>query len=567
MVHPKQRAMFNVAARLEGNVNQYILKAFKDLQGRVSIDKIARLLATAPMDEVISAANANGIGVITTGLTDELSAGIASGAKLAANEIKKVAVIDMLSPGVQDWMKNRSLSMLQDIDNTSIECLKYIIDQGMLEGKTQINIAKDIKRTIGLNARQGEAVSRRWGVLQGQGLKQSQIEKLVNKYADELLKNRAQTIARTETMAAINHGRLELWEQLQEEGALPLEAEKEYLTAVDERVCPMCGPLDGERQPLSGQFTGGYDAPPLHPNCIPAGSIIDDAELIASTKRWYEGDLINVQTLDRRIIPITPNHPVLTPHGFIAAKFLKKGDNIISSSFCQGTRNSVIPNGQNMPSLIEQIHDTLRFSQNMTFASMPVTTMQFHGDGFENSEVDIVYSASALRNNQGNAPLIKPFSKQSLSGRSVQRYFLNCLSMFYFRSQRFRTAPNSIVSRISQSLSFLLASLRHTNIHGFAAVTGPNAEMQKPPSDNLSIGIEQFGNSLFGDTIKIKSTDLLDGQFNARGYHLSSIENISVNRFAGHVYNLQTKDGWYACNGIVTSNCRCTMLIHERPKQ
>jgi len=34
----------------------------------------------------------------------------------------------------------------------------------------------------------------------------------------------------------------------------------------------------------------------------------------------------------------------------------------------------------------------------------------------------------------------------------------------------------------------------------------------------------------------------------------------SVVGFAGHVYNLQTTEGWYVSNGIITHNCRCTVL-------
>lgn len=31
-------------------------------------------------------------------------------------------------------------------------------------------------------------------------------------------------------------------------------------------------------------------------------------------------------------------------------------------------------------------------------------------------------------------------------------------------------------------------------------------------------------------------------------------------RFSGHVYNLQTVTGWYEAAGIITHNCRCTIL-------
>lgn len=39
------------------------------------------------------------------------------------------------------------------------------------------------------------------------------------------------------------------------------------LTARDERVCVICGPLDGAKKPLGGTLPGGYIGPPFHPRC------------------------------------------------------------------------------------------------------------------------------------------------------------------------------------------------------------------------------------------------------------------------------------------------------------
>jgi hypothetical protein len=30
--------------------------------------------------------------------------------------------------------------------------------------------------------------------------------------------------------------------------------------------------------------------------------------------------------------------------------------------------------------------------------------------------------------------------------------------------------------------------------------------------------------------------------------------------FSGHVFNLQTEDGWFYANGIVVHNCRCQLV-------
>ena len=52
------------------------------------------------------------------------------------------------------------------------------------------------------------------------------------------------------------------------------------------------------------------------------------------------------------------------------------------------------------------------------------------------------------------------------------------------------------------------------------------------------------------------AAELLGGR--AGEVALDQIIRVSRRPFAGHVYNLQTKEGWYTANGILTHNCRCS---------
>ena len=66
---------------------------------------------------------------------------------------------------------------------------------------------------------------------------------------------RMEVIARTEVLRAPNQGRIKFH---QEVGVEKLE----WMTMEDERVCPICGPLDGRRF-----ATGRFPPQPAHPNC------------------------------------------------------------------------------------------------------------------------------------------------------------------------------------------------------------------------------------------------------------------------------------------------------------
>jgi SPP1 gp7 family putative phage head morphogenesis protein len=71
---------------------------------------------------------------------------------------------------------------------------------------------------------------------------------------------RAQLIAQTETTRAAYQGSVDSYRQ---SGVV---SEVEFVTVNDEKVCSLCGPLDGERAPLGGTFPGGYTIP-VHVNC------------------------------------------------------------------------------------------------------------------------------------------------------------------------------------------------------------------------------------------------------------------------------------------------------------
>ena len=73
--------------------------------------------------------------------------------------------------------------------------------------------------------------------------------------------SRAQTIAVTEFTRAHFEGTREAAEEIRKVG---FEMVGIWRTAVDDRVCPICGPLEGVRE--VGGTWGGY-RPPAHPNC------------------------------------------------------------------------------------------------------------------------------------------------------------------------------------------------------------------------------------------------------------------------------------------------------------
>jgi len=78
---------------------------------------------------------------------------------------------------------------------------------------------------------------------------------------------RAQVIARTETMIASNEGQKQAWQQAVDLGLLPPEPLRRWIVTDDDHLCPQCEPMGDTVAPLHGQYPGGHNGPPLHPNC------------------------------------------------------------------------------------------------------------------------------------------------------------------------------------------------------------------------------------------------------------------------------------------------------------
>lgn len=92
------------------------------------------------------------------------------------------------------------------------------------------------------------------------GLTPFEIQELLEDDGLAITSIRAERIVLTETARAMSTIELEAAKR----NGLK---EKIWRTSLDERVCPTCGPLEGERKLLNENFSIGVDAPPAHVSC------------------------------------------------------------------------------------------------------------------------------------------------------------------------------------------------------------------------------------------------------------------------------------------------------------
>jgi SPP1 gp7 family putative phage head morphogenesis protein len=160
---------------------------------------------------------------------EELSALYAAGLSTGLPLVGLGVDLDQANERSVDWARDRAGSLITQIEENTRDMLRDTVAQAIEEGWSADELAHEIAGSIG--------------------------------FSDE----RAQTIARTETIAANNQGNLAAYKDAAAQGIALM---KEWLTAGDDLVSEECqanedqGPI-----PLDDDFDSGDDAPPLHPNC------------------------------------------------------------------------------------------------------------------------------------------------------------------------------------------------------------------------------------------------------------------------------------------------------------
>jgi len=132
-----------------------------------------------------------------------------------------------------DFLANYELQLLGDVSTELASGIKRTITQGVLEGKSIPEVARDIGRIV----------------------EDPNAFKTACKTVFKTAQQRATLIARTETLRAHNEGRKVFYREV---GVKKVK----WITAHDERTCPECAPLDGKVFNIADA-----PGPPRHPGC------------------------------------------------------------------------------------------------------------------------------------------------------------------------------------------------------------------------------------------------------------------------------------------------------------
>jgi hypothetical protein len=423
-------------------------------------------------------------------------------------------------------------------------------------------------------------------------------------------RSRPTTVARSEVVGALNSGRLGAFREVSFDLGEPFE--KFWLAttvgAAAERTRDSHREADGQRVPLNrpfivGGFPGMFPGAPELParesiQCLPGETLVSFPGLRGAMRRWYEGDLVKIGFASGDELSITPNHPVLRADGvWTPAGLLREGDHCIRAF---GDGNALgAPHEHGGPSQIGEIYRLAEMA--LDTHRVAVAPPDFHGDG-AGGHVDVVPVNRGLRVD-GSAASDEEVEQFGLALADILRPGLgNCQDSPRTAASRFR--PDGRSGLLPHSRGEFVASFGtqvfHALVHGRTATTDGGAHFAQshdngcageaecagerqdalasfvprtevihgrgePPEGSGVFstasrdpnGAEPVLDGLYGD-----AECFCDGRSSLASFVTTSeIVKIDVYAFSGHVYNLDTGEGWYIANSILCRNCRCTMLI------
>lgn len=356
---------------------------------------------------------------------------------------------------------------------------------------------------------------------------------------------RATRIARTEVHAAHEAG------SYAQALAIDPNGTKEWLATEDDRTRPTHRVADGQRVPMTEPFDVGGDTlrypgdvfgePQETINCVLGDTIVDAPVMQVAMRSWYVGDLIDINISTGQTLSVTPNHPILTRSGWVLAKNLVCGDDVVCGDI---SRHLSQHQPNHIPSEISKIYElasVLRSSDRKEFPA------NFHGERRQ-CEVYVIPEDGSL------SLEIEPASNEEVIqlGFTLANKAVFCESRAESRflslgiSGRFRENFSSSKVGLECVGSFdFQGSPSLSDVHSGGSVSDCNSRSSQDFVDLSTIGAESNGEALPAFSVNVS---------------LNKIVNLARREYSGHVYNLSTSGGWYTGNSIITGNCRCTAL-------
>jgi hypothetical protein len=173
------------------------------------------------------------------------------------------------------WADKYTAEVVAELGKTNAVVIQSMLPNWLSARLPAPAMAARARELYGLDPRSAAALTS----YAGSDAKRKDVRGLADRYRE----SRATVAGNIHTFSALNSGRQMLLSEGLAQGFLKRNMRKVWVTAIDERVCDTCGPMDGVAVPILEAFTVVYPdpktergtkrpaaklvVPPVHPNC------------------------------------------------------------------------------------------------------------------------------------------------------------------------------------------------------------------------------------------------------------------------------------------------------------
>ena len=237
-------------SQVTAQVRRAFLEAISRLQGQIDLERIRELIAEGRIDQAIAAVNVQLIANGMQPVGQAASAGAVLAGQQAAANLADIGLghlnigFGVTNPETINYLRDYEMGLIRGLTRDALASVRLAIANGVSAGRNPLDVARDVRQFIGLTPSQTQAVlNYRAGmenlnrdvlsrglrdarfdptidtaITEQAPLSQDYIDRAVSRYAERYLKYRAETIARTEAIRAVNAGNQQLWRQAAADG-------------------------------------------------------------------------------------------------------------------------------------------------------------------------------------------------------------------------------------------------------------------------------------------------------------------------------------------------------------
>lgn len=312
-----------LADKYSPKFNKAVLAALDEVKSKVTLRAVERAVESGDASLVIRVLGLEDLsGALSRNIRDALRDLYKAAGQVSVERLKLKMAFDLLNPYSVDYLQRYEFGLVSSIAEESKDALRQVLTRAFVAGGPPAQIARAIRPLVGLTPRDAMAVGNYWGGMVGQGVELGRAEVLTGKYAERLINQRAEMIARTETIRAAGAGREAAWRQAVEGGQLDSRRmRRHWLVTPDDRLAV------ANKTPVMTMI--GWK----HVNTIQVGEYVLTHKdrfrrVVAVNAKRYDGPMVKFSLGGRaRIkVSVTPNHPLLIGDDWVDAGKVKSTD-------------------------------------------------------------------------------------------------------------------------------------------------------------------------------------------------------------------------------------------------